>query len=149
MLPVLDDGSLDSSLGWQDSESEGGIWDGHNDDFAPNAPEGATPERAQLIPIDFDNNIGPSANSSPRRRPYDAGPHPPLIIEPQIIAPEGALQIEPPAEVVEKQNSILPQYGDEVLMANGVVHANVGQKLVFCYLWPVFWRVFFCPASYL
>ena len=90
MLPISDDGSLDSSLGRRDSESEGGIWDGHNNDFAPNAPEGAAPERAQLIPIDFDDNIGPSANSSPRRRPYDAGPHPPVIIEPQILAPEGA-----------------------------------------------------------
>ncbi len=25
----------------------------------------------------------------------------------------------------------------------GVVHANVGQKLLFCYLVRVFWRVFF------
>ena len=80
MLPVLNDGSLDSSLCRRDSESEGGIWDGHNNDFAPNAPEGAAPERAQLIPIDFDGNIGPSAISSPRRRPADAGPHPPFII---------------------------------------------------------------------
>jgi hypothetical protein len=30
MLPISDDGSLDSSLGRRDSESEGGIWDGHN-----------------------------------------------------------------------------------------------------------------------
>ena len=90
MLPILKDGSLDSSLGQRDSESEGGIWDGHNNDFAPNAPEGAAPERAQLIPIDFDDNIGPLAISSPRRHADDAGPHPPLVIEPQIIAPEGA-----------------------------------------------------------
>ena len=30
MLPISDDGSLDSSLGRRDSESEGGIWDGRN-----------------------------------------------------------------------------------------------------------------------
>jgi hypothetical protein len=90
MLPISDDGSLDSSLSRRDSESEGDIWDGHNNDFAPKAPEGAAPERAQLIPIDFGNNISPLAISSPRRRPYDAGPHPPVIIEPQILAPEGA-----------------------------------------------------------
>ncbi len=41
MLPILYDGSFDSSLCRRDSESEGGIWDGHNNDFAPTAPERA------------------------------------------------------------------------------------------------------------
>ncbi len=53
MIPISDDGSVDSSLYTQDSESEGGIWDNHDDDNVSNAPEGA-----QLIPPDDDDNNG-------------------------------------------------------------------------------------------
>ncbi len=51
MLPVSDDGSIDSSLYSQDSESEGGIWDNQYNDDVSIAPEGA-----QLIPPDDDGN---------------------------------------------------------------------------------------------
>jgi hypothetical protein len=54
MLPISDDGSLDSSLGRRDSESEGGIWDGHNDDFGSNAPEG-------VIWDSHNDDFGPNA----------------------------------------------------------------------------------------
>jgi hypothetical protein len=54
MLPVSDDGSINSSLYSQDSESEGGIWDNQYNDDISIAPEGA-----QLIPLDDDGNRAP------------------------------------------------------------------------------------------
>jgi hypothetical protein len=50
MLPISDDGSVDSSLYSQDSESEGGIWDNQDNDNVSIAPE-----IAQLIPPDDDD----------------------------------------------------------------------------------------------
>jgi hypothetical protein len=41
LLPISEDGSVDSSLYTRDSESEGGIWDNYDDDNVSNAPEGA------------------------------------------------------------------------------------------------------------
>ena len=41
MLPISDDGSVDSSLYSRDSESEGGIWDNQDNDNVSIAPEGA------------------------------------------------------------------------------------------------------------
>ncbi len=60
LLPISEDGSVDSSLYTQDSEFEGGIWDNHNNDDVSNAPEGA-----QLIPPDIDDNNGTPIISSP------------------------------------------------------------------------------------
>jgi hypothetical protein len=57
MLPISDDGSIDSSLYSQDSESEGGIWDNQYNDDISIAPEGA-----QLIPPDDDGNRAPLVN---------------------------------------------------------------------------------------
>jgi hypothetical protein len=55
MLPVSDDGSIDSSLSYsRDSESEGGIWDNQYNDEVSIAPEGA-----QLIQPDDDGNRAP------------------------------------------------------------------------------------------
>jgi hypothetical protein len=54
MLLVSDDGSKDSSLYSQDSESEGGIWDNQYNDDVSIAKEGA-----QLIPPDDDSNRAP------------------------------------------------------------------------------------------
>jgi hypothetical protein len=54
MLPVFDDGSIDSSLYSRDSESEKGIWDNqYNDDVS------IDPEGAQLLPPDDDGNRAP------------------------------------------------------------------------------------------
>jgi hypothetical protein len=39
MLPISDDGSIDSSLYSQDSQSEGGIWDNQYNDDISIAPE--------------------------------------------------------------------------------------------------------------
>ncbi len=41
LLPISEDGSVDSSLNTRDSESEGGIWDNYDDDNVSIAPEGA------------------------------------------------------------------------------------------------------------
>ncbi len=88
MLPVSDDGSIDSSLYSQDSESEGGIWDNqYNDDVS------MTPEGAQLIPPDDDGNRAPlvglpvGRNIGPEREA--ARPVPSIVPDP-IITPEGA-----------------------------------------------------------
>jgi hypothetical protein len=85
MLPVSDDGSIDSSLYSQDSESEGGIWDNqYNDDIAM-APEGA-----QLIPLDDDGNRAPLVglpvgyNIGPE---HEAARPAPNIVPAPIIAP--------------------------------------------------------------
>jgi hypothetical protein len=60
LLPISEDGSVDSSLNTQDSESEGGIRDNYDDDNVSNAPEGA-----QLIPHDNDDNAGTPIIGSP------------------------------------------------------------------------------------
>ncbi len=52
LLPISEDGSVDSSLNTRDSESEGGIRDNYDNDNVSNAPEGA-----QLIPHDNDDMI--------------------------------------------------------------------------------------------
>ncbi len=88
MLPVSDDGSIDSSLYSQDSESERGIWDNQYNDDVSMAPEGA-----QLIPPDDDGNRAPlvglpvGRNIGPKR---EAAPPAPNIVPAPIIAPEGA-----------------------------------------------------------
>ena len=60
LLPISEDGSVDSSLNTRDSESEGGIWDNYDDDNVSNAPEGA-----QLIPHDIDDINGTPIIGSP------------------------------------------------------------------------------------
>jgi hypothetical protein len=89
VLPISDEGSVDSSLYSRDSESEGGVWDNpHNDDVS------IAPEGAQLIPPDdFDReplvgspvgrNIGPERETV---RPV------PNRVPAPIQAPEGAYQ---------------------------------------------------------
>jgi hypothetical protein len=90
MLPDSDDGSIDSSLYGQDSESEGGIWDNqYNDDIS------ITPEGAQLIPPDDDGIRAPlvslpvGCNIGPEREAACPAPN---IVPAPIIAPEGATQ---------------------------------------------------------
>jgi hypothetical protein len=89
MLPVSDDGSIDSSLYSQDSESEGGIWDNQYNDDVSIAPEGAQ----QLISPDDDGNRAPMVGLPVG---YKIGPerdlaHPaPNILLAPIIDPEGA-----------------------------------------------------------
>ena len=89
ILPISDDGSRDSSLCTRDSESEGGIWDKHNDDNVSIAPEGA-----QLIPPDVDDNNGTpiigSPVGSPVGRRNEGDNLPPNIVLVPIQAPEGA-----------------------------------------------------------
>jgi hypothetical protein len=91
MLPISDDGSIDieSSLYTRDSESEGGIWDYHDDDNVSIAPEGA-----QLIPPYVDENNGTpmigSPVGSPVGRQNDGDNLPPNIVPAPIQAPEGA-----------------------------------------------------------
>ena len=91
MLPISDDGSIDidSSLYTRDSESEGGIWDYHDDDNVSIAPEGA-----QLIPPDVDDNNGTPMIGSPVGCPVgrrnDGDNLPPNIVPAPIQAPEGA-----------------------------------------------------------
>ncbi len=88
MLPVFDDGSIDSSLYSQDSESEGGIWDNQYNDDISIAPEGA-----QLIPPDDDGIRVPlvglpvGCNIGPEREAACPAPN---IVPAPIIAPEGA-----------------------------------------------------------
>ncbi len=91
MLPISDDGSIDidSSLYARDSESEGGIWGYHNDDYVSIASEGA-----QLIPPDVDENNGTPMIGSPVGIPVgrrNVGDNlPPNIVPASIQAPEGA-----------------------------------------------------------
>jgi hypothetical protein len=88
MLPVSDDGSIDSSLYSQDSESEGGIWGNQYNDDISIAPEGA-----QLFPPDDDGNRAPlvglpaGCNIGPEREAARPAPN---IVPAPIIAPEGA-----------------------------------------------------------
>ncbi len=91
MLPISDDGGIDidSSLYTRDSESERGIRDYHDDDNVS-----ITPERAQLIPPDVDENNGTpmigSQVGSPVGRKNDGDNLPPNIVPAPIQAPEGA-----------------------------------------------------------
>jgi hypothetical protein len=89
LLPVSEDGSVDSSLNTQDSECEGGIWDNYDDDNVSNAPEGA-----QLIPHDIDDINGTpiigSPVGSPVGRQNDRDNIPTNIVPAPIQAPEGA-----------------------------------------------------------
>ena len=89
LLPVSEDGSVDSSLNTQDSECEGGIWDNYDDDIVSIAPEGA-----QLIPHDIDDiNRAPIIGSpvcSPVGCRYDRNNLPTNIVPAPIQAPEGA-----------------------------------------------------------
>ncbi len=107
MLPISDDGSIDidSSLYTRDSESDGGIWGYHGNDYVSIAPEGA-----QLIPTDVDENNGTpmigSQVGSPVGRRNDGDNLPPNIVPAPIQAPEGATCHH------------LQLYGDVVLMAN-------------------------------
>ncbi len=112
MLPISDDGSIDSSLYTLDSESEGGIWDNHNDDNVSIAPEGA-----QRIPPDVDDNDGTPMIGSPFGSPVgcqnDRDNLPPNIFRLQY-----KLLRELPIDIVVRQNSTLQLYGDVVLLAN-------------------------------
>jgi hypothetical protein len=91
MLPISNNVSIviDSSLYTRDSESEGGIWDYHNNDNVSIAPEGA-----QLIPPDVDDNNGTpmigSPVGSPVGRRNNGDNPPPNIVPAPIQAPEGA-----------------------------------------------------------
>ncbi len=88
MIPVSDDGSINSSLYSRDSVSEGGIWDNQYNDDVSIAPEGA-----QLIPPDDDGNRAPllgfpvGCNIGPE---CEAACPAPNIVPAPIIAPEGA-----------------------------------------------------------
>jgi hypothetical protein len=116
LLPISEDGSVDSSLYTRDSESEGGTWDNHDDDNVSNAPEGA-----QLIPPDVDDNndnnrtpiIGSPVGSPIGRRNDQDKLHPRTLFRLQY-----KLLRELIVDIVVKQNSTLPLYGDVVLMAN-------------------------------
>jgi hypothetical protein len=88
MFPVSHDGSIDSFLYSQDSESEEGIWDNQYNDEVSIALEGA-----QLIPPDDDGNRVPLVGSPVGRNigPKREAAHPaPNIVPASIIAPEGA-----------------------------------------------------------
>ncbi len=88
MLPVSDDGSIDSSLYSWDSESEGGFWDNQYNHNVSIAPEGA-----QLIPPDNDGNRAPLVglpvvcNIGPEREAAHPAPN---IVPAPITAPGGA-----------------------------------------------------------
>ena len=88
ILPVSDDGSIDSSLYSQNSETEGGIWDNQYNDDVSIAPEGA-----QLIPPDNDGNGAPlvglpfGCNFGPEHETACPAPN---IFPAPITAPEGA-----------------------------------------------------------
>ncbi len=68
MLPISDDGSVDSSLYSQDSESEGGIWENQDNDNVSIAPEGA-----YLIPADDDDGNRTPLVGSPVGIPVGRG----------------------------------------------------------------------------
>ncbi len=89
MLPISDDGSVDSSLYSQDSESEGGIWDNQDNDDVSIAPGGA-----HLIPPDDDDdNRTPLVGSPvgcPVGRVHEGACPPHNIVPTPTTAPEGA-----------------------------------------------------------
>jgi len=83
VVPISDNGNVDSSLFSRASESEGDIWGNNSyDDDASNAHEGAN-----LVPPDFDGNEGvqltPNITQAPegahRRTRGKAKEHPPAV----------------------------------------------------------------------
>ena len=88
LLPFSDNGSVDSSLYSQVSESEGGTWDYQYNNYVPIAPE-----EAKHIPPDDDGNRAPlvgspgGCNVSPK---CEAASPVPNIVPAPMQAPEGA-----------------------------------------------------------